>query len=598
MWKVYKQLYDLLEPRERRQAALLFCLILFMALLVMSSVASVMPFVAVLANPRIVETNRYVAAVYQKLGFTNPHDFLFFLGLFLLAAVLLSTAFKALTSYAMLRFSNIRQYTLSQRLFKGYLQRYYEWFLGRHTADLAKSLLSEVQQVIVGGLVPAMQLVSQAIVTALIIVLLVVVDPYLAMIVSLILGTFYFLIFWASRKYLTRIGEGRLNANRERFRIGQEVLGGIKDVKMRGMEDVFLRRFKDPSLRLARYAASGHIIAQMPQYALHAIGTAGILLIVEYQLYRHNSSDEILPIIALYAFAGYRLMPAVQRIYQSVAALRFSGPAIDSLHRDLQAASSELGDKFDGYERLPPLAEGIRLEKLFYRYPNAQSQVLYGVDLTIPAKATVGFVGSTGAGKTTAADVLLGLLRPESGQLVVDGTPITDETRRRWRRCLGYVPQHIFLVDATVAENIAFGIPSEQIDFEAVEQAARAANLHNFVVNELEQGYQTMIGERGIRLSGGQRQRVGIARALYHNPDVLIMDEATSALDNLTEKAVMEAVMNLGKKKTIVLVAHRLSTVRRCDIIFMFEQGRIIASGSYDELVDNSEHFRAMALVN
>jgi ABC-type multidrug transport system fused ATPase/permease subunit len=210
----------------------------------------------------------------------------------------------------------------------------------------------------------------------------------------------------------------------------------------------------------------------------------------------------------------------------------------------------------------------------------------------------VGFVGSTGAGKTTAADILLGLLEPELGQLLVDGTPVTDETRRQWRRCLGYVPQHIFLADDSVAANIAFGIPPKQIDLEAVEQAARVANLHRFVVDELEQDYQTRIGERGIRLSGGQRQRVGIARALYHDPDVLVMDEATSALDNLTERAVMDAVMNLGSKKTIILVAHRLSTVQRCDIIFMFEQGRIIAKGSYDELVDNSEHFRAMALVD
>jgi ATP-binding cassette, subfamily B, bacterial PglK len=235
------------------------------------------------------------------------------------------------------------------------------------------------------------------------------------------------------------------------------------------------------------------------------------------------------------------------------------------------------------------------LEGISYAYPAAERQAITGLDLAIAAKSRVGIVGGTGAGKTTAVDIMLGLLEPQQGTLLVDGIPITRENRLAWQRSIGYVPQQIFLSDDTVAGNIAFGRKPSDIDRAAVERAARTAELHDFVMRELPEGYDTFVGERGVRLSGGQRQRIGIARALYHDPDVLILDEATSALDNLTERAVMDAVHNLGHAKTIVMIAHRLSTVRDCDIIFMLENGRVIASGSYDELLENNRQFRALA---
>jgi ABC-type multidrug transport system fused ATPase/permease subunit len=240
----------------------------------------------------------------------------------------------------------------------------------------------------------------------------------------------------------------------------------------------------------------------------------------------------------------------------------------------------------------------LQMREVSYVYPGASLPALDGVNLSIPSRSTVGFVGKTGAGKTTAVDLILGLLEPKSGQLLVDGIAIDDDNRRAWQRCLGYVPQSIFLADDTVSANIAFGVPQSQIDAAAVERAARLANLHKFVEEELEYGYETLIGERGMRLSGGQRQRVGIARALYRDPEVLIMDEATSALDNLTERGVMDAVRNLEHRKTIVLIAHRLTTVERCDTIYLFEGGRIIASGNYAQLVDRSEQFRAMVVAS
>ncbi|EWG99105.1 hypothetical protein Q427_26930 [Halomonas sp. BC04] len=240
------------------------------------------------------------------------------------------------------------------------------------------------------------------------------------------------------------------------------------------------------------------------------------------------------------------------------------------------------------------LSRGIRLEDITYRYPQAERPALDQLSLEIPARTTVGLVGSTGSGKTTTVDIILGLLTSQHGQLVVDGTPITADNVRAWQRAIGYVPQHIYLADDTVAANIAFGLPADKIDMQAVERAARIANLHDFVVNDMDHGYDTQVGERGVRLSGGQRQRIGIARALYRDPEVLVLDEATSALDNITEQAVMEAVHNLGHRKTIILIAHRLSTVEACDRIFLLKHGRLDGTGRYDELLADNANFQSM----
>jgi len=312
-----------------------------------------------------------------------------------------------------------------------------------------------------------------------------------------------------------------------------------------------------------------------------------------YLMAQSGSFASALPIIALYAFAGYRLMPALQQIYGALTSLRFAGPALDALHQDLMSLQPAGPNT---QQPAMPLTQAITLNNIVYRYPNAATPTLKSISLSIPAKSTVGLVGTTGSGKTTTVDLILGLLDAQEGTLAIDGQPITDHNKRAWQRAIGYVPQQIYLADDSVAANIAFGIEPEQIDLAAVERAAKIANLHEFVISDLPQGYATTVGERGVRLSGGQRQRIGIARALYHNPQVLILDEATSALDNLTEQAVMEAVHNLGHEITIILIAHRLSTVRECDQIFLLEKGELKGSGIYDELTASSQQFKAMTV--
>ena len=598
MIDTFRKIRDLLDARERRNAVILFVMMLLMGLFEVVGVVSIMPFIAVLAKPDVVHTNSYLSATYQFFGFSSTNNFLFFLGGVLFAIVVGSLAFKALTKWATVRYVQMRHFSLSCRLLQGYLERPYSFFLNRHSADLGKTVLSEVGAVIKKGLMPAMELVANTIVAALIISLVVAADPMVAVSAMVVLGGAYATVYLSLRHYLSRIGTDRVEANRQRFQIAQEAFGGIKDVKVLGLEKGYIHSFKAPAMRQARVSVKLKFISDIPQYAMQAIVYGGMLIILLFLMVtREGDFAAVLPLIALYAFAGSRLNPALQIIYQSFTILRFNKPALDTLHRDLVEIGS-IGGAAIINERshdLLRLQTEIRLDNITYSYPQAEHPTLIDLSLTIPAKTTVGLVGSTGAGKTTVADIIMGLLVSQQGEMQVDGMHVTGDVIRDWQHNIGYVSQHIFLTDDTVAANIAFGTPLNEIDLDAVERAARTADLHHFVMEELPNGYQTMVGERGVRLSGGQRQRIGIARALYHDPDVLVLDEATSALDNLTEKAVMDAVHNLGHRKTIILIAHRLSTVRECDVIFLLEHGKLKASGTFDELVERDESFSLMA---
>jgi len=306
-----------------------------------------------------------------------------------------------------------------------------------------------------------------------------------------------------------------------------------------------------------------------------------MLLLILFIISKTGTLINSIPIIAVYAFAGYRLIPSIQQIYQSITSLKFSNATVNQVYDDLKNLKiSSLNQDQD----ILPFNKTIKLNHIIYNYPNSSRTALKDINLTIPALKTVGLVGPTGCGKTSTVDVILGLLEPQKGTLEIDGEIITKKNLRSWQRSIGYVPQNIYLSDDTIAANIAFGVDPENINFQSIERAAKIANLDMFVINELPNKYQTVVGERGVRLSGGQRQRIGIARALYHNPKVLILDEATSALDNQTEQTVMDEINKLRKDLTIILIAHRLNTIKNCDVIFRFEKGQLVTQGTFNEL--------------
>ena len=571
----FKKLLFLLSPYERKRAGLLLIMIIIMALLDTIGVASILPFVAVLTNPILIETNIILNIMFQALGrfgvITNE-EFLFILGILVFILLITSIIFKALTTYAQVQFVQMLEFSIGKQLVKGYLNQTYSWFLSRNSADLGKTILSEVAQVITNGVNPLMELITKGILTILIITLLVAIDLKLALIVSLSLGFVYLLIFCFVRNFLNRSGEERLKNNQLRFTAVSEAFGAIKEIKVGGLEEVYIKGFSNSAQIYARTLASSQAIAQLPRFILEAITFGGILLIIIYVMAQTGSFNNSLPIISLYVFAGYRLVPALQQIYSSFTQLTFVSPSINKLHSDLK--NLKLFNQNQVQEILT-FNKSITLNHTHYNYPNTSKSALKDINLTIPAKSIVGLIGPTGCGKTTTADIILGILQPQKGTLEIDGKVITEQNLRSWQQLIGYVPQHIYLSDDTVEANIAFGEKIEDINQELVEKAAKIANLHQFVVDELPKKYQTIIGERGVRLSGGQRQRIGIARALYHNPKVLILDEATSALDNQTEEAVMNAINNISKDITIILIAHRLNTLKNCDIIFKLDKGSL-----------------------
>lgn len=595
--EIIKKLLDFLSPSERKRAGLLMGMILVMAFLDMLGVASILPFIAVLTNPSLVETNSILSLSYKfsaNLGVSSIEQFLFFLGLLVFVLLIFSLAFKAATTYAQTRFILMREYSIGKRLVEGYLHQPYSWFLNRHSADLGKNILSEVSGVIHAGINPLMTLMAQGAVAVAILALLLLVDPLLAISVGVVLTVAYCGILVIMSGYLSKLGEARIQANQDRFTIISEAFGAVKEVKAAGLESIFIRRFAEPAQTYAEGQATAQIVSQIPRYALEAIAFGGMLLVILYSMIQNSSFILALPIIALYAFAGYRLMPALQQIYVAFSQLNYAGPAINNLHNDLMSLR-----KFMPYSNSVdplPLNDSIDLKNITYQYPSANAPALNGINLSIASHTIIGLVGSTGSGKTTTVDLILGLLEPQAGLLSVDGQIINESNKRRWQKSIGYVPQHIYLTDDTISSNIAFGLASESIDQQAVERVSKIANLHSFISDQLPNGYNTMVGERGVRLSGGQRQRIGIARALYHNPSVLILDEATSALDNLTEQVVMDAVHNLGHSITIIIIAHRLTTIRECDQIFLLEKGIVEATGTYEELIEKNDHFRSMAL--
>ena len=600
MLDMIRKFYDLLSSTERRAAVILLLMILVTGIMEAVGVASIMPFLSVLANPEIIKENALLSSVYQSMGFSDTDAFLFFLGVASFFLIVFGLGLRALTEYALARFTHMRNYTLSSRLLRGYLGRSYSWFLNRHSADLGKTVLSEVQQVITQALVPTAEFIAHLVITICLIALLFVVHPLVALCAAVTLGGAYAAIYAVLRRYLSRIGADRVRANQERFQVAQEVFGGIKEVKASGLEAGYLNGFAKPARRFARRQAANMVIARVPRFLLQALAFGGILVVVLVLLVvRDGELAEVLPVLGVFAFAGQRMLPALQKVYQNAAKMRFGKPAVDALHKDLMGTSfdEQALERLNKARRATPMGlnHSLDLVNVDFRYPEADGPAIRDLNLTVDAHTSVGFVGPTGAGKTTVVDLILGLLKPTEGDIRVDGNSITGERLASWQRSLGYVPQQIFLADDSVTANIAFGVPKNEIDQEAVERAARIAELHNFVVDQLPQGYETTVGERGVRLSGGQRQRIGIARALYHDPDVLVLDEATSNVDSATEKAIVESVNQLKGGRTIIMIAHRLTSVKNCDCLYFLKDGRLDAAGTYDELFENHEEFRVMA---
>jgi ABC-type multidrug transport system fused ATPase/permease subunit len=591
-----KQVINLLDKKEKKQTLYLFFLILSMAILDTLGVASIMPFIAVLANPELIQSNNILSFLYKKadlFGINTINQFIFFFGIVVFVLLIVSLTIRGLTYYVQIRFALMREYTIGRRLMETYLSHPYTWFLKKHSADLGKNILLEVNQIIDKTIIPIISIIVNGLIGLFIFILLILVDPKLALIVSLILGLGYLLIFLTTKKLINSMGSIRLILNKARFQALTEAFNSIKEVKVSGLEEEFIERYSKPAQNYAKNESLANVIFQVPKFFIEAIAFGSLIILTLILLKNDGNFIDIVPLIALYAFAGYRIIPSLQALYSSLSHLNFSGPSLEAVHKDLVNLKITK-DVFLNTERMQYF-KSIELRNISYNYPNSSKDVIKNIDLFIKSNCRLGIVGKSGSGKTTIVDILLGLLEPTKGRIYIDGNLVTAQNKRNWQKNIGYIPQHFYLSDDTIANNIAFGIDPQNINQEAVIRASKIANLHNFVDNELPKKYDTFIGENGIKLSGGQRQRIGIARALYHDPKVLILDEATSSLDNITEKIVMESVDNLKRKTTLIIIAHRLSTIKKCDHIILLDKGEITSEGSYEKLL-NDENFKSLAL--
>lgn len=573
--QILYKLSQLLSSQEQKRAGLLIVMIIIMAFFETLGVASILPFVAVLSNPEIIDTNVYLSNFFnfvKNYGVTRKVDFLFLLGVLVFLVFITSLSIRACFTYLQTKFSNSCECNIGMRLLSAYLHQPYSWFLSNNSADIGKNILSETQQVVVNGIKAFIELFARSLTAIFILIFLVIVNAKITFIILATFSTAYIFIFIVVRKILYKIGKKRLLSNEFRFKTILEAFGAVKEIKLAWKEENYLQRFLNSAKNYAHFQTLSLIIAQLPRFFLEGIAFGGILVIILYSLVKVNNFNDLLPVISLYVFAGYRLIPSLQQIYVSVTKIIYVSPALDKLHDDIINLTT-YEDKND-YCSLDFNKE-INLKNIYYSYPNSQKNILTNINLTIPINTKVGLIGPTGSGKTTLVDILIGLLFAQKGTLDVDGTLIKNNNLRLWQKMIGYVPQHIFLSDDTIAANIAFDEKKKNIDNNILERSAKTADLYNFIMNDLPEKFETLVGERGIRLSGGQRQRIGIARALYRQPRILILDEATSALDNETEKRVMNSIQNFKQQMTIIMIAHRLQTIEKCDQVYEVINGEI-----------------------
>ena len=592
---IWQRLNTIFLKSELKSVILLFFGLILVGLFEVAGVSSIAPFIAVIASPDIIHENKYLELAYQFSGASSDNIFIVYVGIFSISVLFIANSINAFMVWKINYFSYLQTHRVSVRLLRGYLHRPYSFYLDKNTSELSKNILHEINRSIGGTVLPTLNALSKLIVTIFIFVLLVYIDPIIALFTTILLGASYWLIYRFVRNKLHHIGAESNKLNFQMYKTTNEGMLGIKDIKLRGVEEDFVGRFNNPSQRFGTYLAQKTVMALLPRYLLEVVAFSGIISMMIFFVSTGYSTAEILPIISLYAMAGFRLLPAVQQIYSSITLVKFNLPALENLYYDLSKAPDRPLE-FNSQKPLV-LSKGLEVNDLSYSYSNSESLVLNKINLKINVNTTVGIVGSTGSGKTTLVDLLLGLLSPNSGSISIDGIQVNEQNIRAWQQIVGYVPQSIHLNDDTIESNIAFAVPTSQIDKKLIKKAAKMANLDSFV-SSLPEKYNAIVGERGIRLSGGQKQRIGIARALYHNPSVIFLDEATSSLDGITENVIMDAIQNLSHKKTIIMVAHRLSTLKECDVIHMMHNGKIVDSGTYQQLIDSNEDFKKMAKSN
>ena len=585
-------LWHHLSKRRRIQFSFLVVLMFVSAFAEVASLGAVLPFLGILIAPERVFEHSFVGGMAQDLGITSANQLLLPLTAAFIGFAIIAGAIRIFLTWANTRLAFSTGADIGIEVYRRTLYQPYWVHASQSSNEVISGITIKTNLVVFDVLVPLLTIFSATLLVVAIMVTLIAIDPVVASVAGVGFGICYVLVTWVSRRQLSRNSNRVAQEQTQVLKALQEGLGGIRDVLLDGVQEFYCDVFHKADQTLRRAQGSTVFISLSPRYAMEALGMVVIAALAYFLSHQVGGISTAFPVLGLLALGAQRLLPSLQQIYYAWASIVGSQASLaDTLalldqplpEEQLQTKTAPLSFQYD-----------VRLDGVHFRYNRDSPWVLNGLNLVITKGARVGFVGSTGSGKSTTLDLLMGLLTPTKGKLLIDGKPVSGKRLRGWQQSIAHVPQSIYLADTTLAENIAFGVPVHKIDLKRVKRAARQAQIAEYIESSPE-GYETHVGERGVRLSGGQLQRIGIARALYKQASVLVFDEATSALDNGTEQSVMDAIGMLNRNLTIVLIAHRLTTVRHCHIIVELERGKVVAQGTYEQLLKQSPSFRDMA---
>jgi ATP-binding cassette, subfamily B, bacterial PglK len=589
-----RKIYMVLSISDKRTIIALFIGVLITGLFEVAGIASIGPFMGVVTSPNLIHDNQYLDFAYKYLEFNNDSEFLIALGSAVVLLLVITNIFLAFMVWRLTLFVNLLSHRLSVKLLKIYLNKSYQFFLEHNTTELGKNVLFEISRGVQGAILPALLALSRVFIIILVVSLLMIINPKLVIIAILILVSAYLLIYKSLSSSLLKAGNLSVSSTRDKYKFVTEALSGIKEVKLYNKQNNFVDQYSKESEVFARCNTSSSIISQIPRYFVEAVAFSGIIFLIIFLTQKGKNSSEVIPMVSVFALAAYRLVPALQQVYHSISQIKYNLPILEILGNDL---SNEVISPNSTLQNSEAILHNNQLDliSVSFKYENSNKLILNNVSLSIKQNTTVGIVGLTGSGKTTLINLIMGLIEATNGHMALGGRVLDETNMSSWQKNIGYVPQDIFLIDDTIKNNIIFaGFSGDtDADFINVVDSAKIAGISDFI-DSLPDSYDTMVGERGVRLSGGQIQRIGIARALYRLPTVIIFDEATSSLDGITEKILMETIQKIAHKKTVIMVAHRLSSVKRCDVIHLIENGVIAESGSYEELITQDLSFKKM----
>ncbi|NBC67209.1 MAG: ATP-binding cassette domain-containing protein [Bacteroidetes bacterium] len=597
MKQAVRQIYHLLPEGDLFKIGILFVMMIIASVITLIGVGTVPVFVSAVIDADRILNYPVVGEFLTSINITTPQELAVFGAFALITIYLFKNLFMLFYSYMNGKFMLNRVLFLQNRIFRAYMNSPYTFYISRNSSELLRNINSEVTKIVNGTLQPALLISLNVITTVVVVAGLVVVEPLITGLGIIFFGGFAFLFLRLTKNAISRYGSESLAHRKSMTKAILEGLQGFKDAKVLKREGYFLGEYNHHAHKHKVYDIKNMILNTLPRQIIEMLALSGILFIAVVMVLQGREVSSIVPMIALFGAAVMKLKPSINSIIGDVNRLRYNIYSVEAVYKDLiyleerydQETSPRVGEKLR-------LNHEIRLKNLDYAYPDQSQPAIKNIDITIPKNKAVAFVGPSGVGKTTLVDVILGLLVPQRGSITVDGQNVFSNLDA-WQRNIGYIPQFINLLDDSIRRNICFGIPEDEVDEEMLQTAIEIAQLKDFL-STLDDGVETVVGERGVRLSGGQRQRIGIARALYNNPQVLVMDEATSALDNITERVLIKAIERLRGDRTIIMIAHRLTTVKNCDTIYMMKDGEVIADGDYEDLLVNSKEFREMSLVD